>query len=219
MPATTLALELDSVVCTYPDGYEALHGVSLTVADGEILALLGPSGSGKSSLLRAVAGLEAVTSGRVLIHGKDMAGVPPHKRGCGMVFQDGQLFPYRSVGRNVAYGLEWRGHSKEYIAREVARWLDLVGLHGFENRAVTTLSGGQAQRAALARSLAAHPELLLLDEPLSALDRDLRERLSVELRSILKAANAAAVYVTHDHHEARTVADRIALMDDGRITD
>lgn len=214
----TPVLEVTDLVCTYPDGYEALHGVSLSVMDGEIVALLGPSGSGKSSLLRAIAGLEATPRGQVRISGEDMTHTPTHRRGCGMVFQDGQLFPHRSVGRNISYGLEWRGMPKEKIHAEVTRLLDMVGLAGFEDRAVTTLSGGQAQRAALARSLAPRPSLMLLDEPLSALDRDLRETLAVELREILTRAGSAAVYVTHDHQEAETVADRIAMMSEGRIT-
>ncbi len=211
------ALWMRDVVVTYPDGYEAIHGVDLEVAAGEIVALLGPSGSGKSSLLRAVAGLEAVTSGEVYIWGRNAAGVPVHKRGCGMVFQDGQLFPHRSVAGNIAYGLERTGRTKQQIAAEVSRWLDLVGLEGFGDRAITTLSGGQAQRVALARSLARDTGLLLLDEPLSALDRDLREELAVELRAIMTQANTAGLYVTHDHDEAFTVADRIAVVADGRI--
>ena len=211
------ALWMRDVVVTYPDGYEAIHGVDLEVAAGEIVALLGPSGSGKSSLLRAVAGLEAVTRGEVHIWGRNVAGVPVHKRGCGMVFQDGQLFPHRSVAGNIAYGLERTGRTKQQIATEVNKWLDVVGLEGFGDRAITTLSGGQAQRVALARSLARDTGLLLLDEPLSALDRDLREELAVELRAIMTRANTAGLYVTHDHEEAFTVADRIAVVADGRI--
>ena len=211
------ALWMRDVVVTYPDGYEAIHGVDLEVAAGDIVALLGPSGSGKSSLLRAVAGLEAVTRGEVHIWGRNVAGVPVHKRGCGMVFQDGQLFPHRSVAGNIAYGLERTGRTKQQIAAEVNRWLDVVGLEGFGDRAITTLSGGQAQRVALARSLAPETGLLLLDEPLSALDRDLREELAGELRAILTRANTAGLYVTHDHDEAFTVADRIAVVADGRV--
>ena len=213
----TMALWMRDVVVTYPDGYEAIHGVDLDIAPGEIVALLGPSGSGKSSLLRAVAGLEAVTRGQIHIWGRNVAGVPVHKRGCGMVFQDGQLFPHRSVAGNIAYGLERTGRTKQQIAAEVNKWLAVVGLEGFGDRAITTLSGGQAQRVALARSLARGTGLLLLDEPLSALDRDLREELAVELRTIMTQANTAGLYVTHDHGEAFTVADRIAVVADGRI--
>ncbi|MGO1594033.1 MAG: ABC transporter ATP-binding protein [Ancrocorticia sp.] len=212
------ALELQNVTVTYTDGFEALHGVDLQVSPGEIVALLGPSGSGKSSLLRGVAGLEAVTSGRVLIAGQDVAGVPTHKRGCGMVFQDGQLFPHRTVAGNVAYSLEHTGRSRAQIRDEVAHWLNLVGLPDYGPRAITTLSGGQAQRVALARSLARRTGLLLLDEPLSALDRELREQLALELRGILTAADSSAVYVTHDHEEANTLADRVVYMRDGEIT-
>ncbi|MBE6484495.1 MAG: ABC transporter ATP-binding protein [Actinomycetaceae bacterium] len=217
-PPVSSGLELHDVVVTYPDGFEAIHGVSLSVDDGEILALLGASGSGKSSLLRAIAGLERVTSGRVLMAGRDVTRLPAHLRGCGMVFQDGQLFPHRNVRRNIAYGLEGRRLSRRYINAEVDRLLELVGLAGYGERAVTTLSGGQAQRVALARSLAPRPAVMLLDEPLSALDRALREELSGELRRILAASGTCAVYVTHDYEEAFTVADRVALIDDGRIT-
>ena len=212
------ALELKNVTVTYQDGFVALHGVDLQVAPGEIVALLGPSGSGKSSLLRGVAGLEAVIEGQVFIGGQDMAGIPTHKRGCGMVFQDGQLFPHRNVFGNVAYGLEHTGRSRAQIREEVDYWLDLVGLPSYGDRAITTLSGGQAQRVALARSLARRTGLLLLDEPLSALDRELREQLAVELREILTAADSSAVYVTHDHEEANTLADRVVYMRDGQIT-
>lgn len=215
--AGSSALSLTHVTVTYSDGYEAVHDVSVEVEPGEILALLGASGSGKSSMLRGIAGLEEVTTGHVLIQGEDTAGIPVHRRGCGMVFQSPQLFPHRTVGQNVAYGIERSGRSRAAVHQEVAQWLELVGLAGFAGRAVTTLSGGQAQRVALARSLAPRPRIMLLDEPLSALDRRLREELSVELRRILTQAGTAAVYVTHDHDEAFTVADRVAIMRDGRV--
>lgn len=209
------ALWMRDVVVTYPDGYEAIHGVDLEVAAGDIVALLGPSGSGKSSLLRAVAGLEAVTRGEVHIWGRNVAGVPVHKRGCGMVFQDGQLFPHRSVAGNIAYGLERTGRTKQQIAAEVNRWLDVVGLEGLVT--VRLLLSREVRPSAWPRSLAPETGLLLLDEPLSALDRDLREELAVELRAIMTRANTAGLYVTHDHDEAFTVADRIAVVADGRV--
>ncbi len=194
----------------------AVKDVSMTMPTGEIVAILGESGSGKSSLLRAVAGLEPST-GSVLIDGKDVANVPVHQRNIGMVFQDAQLFPHRNVARNIAYGLEIQGLPKDARSERVAEMLDLIGLAGYEDRPISTLSGGQAQRVALARTLAPRPELVLLDEPLSALDRILRTRLSQDLREILTAVDATALYVTHDREEAFTVADRIAVMDGGAL--
>ncbi|MFI2102706.1 ABC transporter ATP-binding protein [Isoptericola sp. NPDC019693] len=198
-------------------GAVAVDGVSLDVAAGEIVALLGPSGCGKSSLLRAVAGLEPLAGGTVAFDGEDLAGVPVHRRGFGLLFQDGQLFPHRDVGRNVAYGLETQGLPRAERAARVAELLDDVGLAGYAGRSVATLSGGEKQRVALARALAPRPRLLLLDEPLSALDRRLRERLAVDVRDTLKATGTTAVFVTHDHDEAFTVADRVAVMDAGHL--
>lgn len=195
----------------------AVDDVTLDVAPGEVVALLGPSGSGKSSLLRAVAGLEPVSAGSVAWDGVDLAGVPVHRRGFGLMFQDGQLFPHRDVARNVAFGLEMQGVRPAQRRAVVSELLDVVGLAGFERRAVSTLSGGERQRVALARSLAPRPRLLLLDEPLSALDRALRERLAGEVRAALTATGTTAIFVTHDHDEAFAVADRIAVMDLGHL--
>lgn len=206
------ALELRNVTVRYPDGSEPLRGVNLTVADGEIVALLGPSGSGKSTLLRGIAGLERVTAGEVRMHGRPMNHVPTHRRGLGFVFQDGQLFPYRTVAKNIAYGLEMARMPRAERAARVAKMLALVALDGYEHRPVQTLSGGQAQRVALARSLAVAPALLLLDEPLSALDAELRTRLADDLRDILRHTGTAAVYVTHDEAEARRIADRLITI-------
>jgi thiamine transport system ATP-binding protein len=198
-------------------GVTAVDRVSLTVAPGEVVALLGPSGCGKSSLLRAVAGLEPLSDGHVTYDGEDLAGVPVHRRRFGLMFQEGQLFPHRDVGRNVAYGLEIQELSRADREARVAALLDLVGLSGYERRAVPTLSGGEQQRVALARALAPRPRLLLLDEPLSALDRQLRERLASEVRAALVETGTTAVFVTHDHAEASAVADRIGVMDRGRL--
>ena len=208
-------LEIRDVVVTYPGGPTAVDGVSLDVPEGEVLALLGPSGCGKSSLLRAVAGLEPLTAGDLRWDGRSVAHLPVHRRGFGLMFQDGQLFPHRDVAGNVAYGLA--GLPRAGRAGRVAELLDLVGLTGYGDRPVTTLSGGEQQRVALARSLAPRPRLLLLDEPLSSLDRSLREHLAGELRDIIRAAGTTAVYVTHDHDEAFTVASRIAVMSRGRV--
>lgn len=194
----------------------AVDDVSLHVAPGQIVALLGPSGSGKSTLLRAVAGLEPVTAGRMTWNGTDMTPVPVHRRNFGLMFQEGQLFPHRSVAGNVAYGLHGKMRGED-AAQVVTKYLDLVGLTGYGDRHISTLSGGQAQRVALARSLAPQPQLLLLDEPLSALDRSLREHLVAELRDILTTLSTTALYVTHDQDEAFAIADRIAILDSGHL--
>ncbi|GAA4732503.1 hypothetical protein GCM10023216_25840 [Isoptericola chiayiensis] len=198
-------------------GTTAVDRVTLDVPVGEILALLGPSGCGKSSLLRAVAGLEALAGGTVSFDGQDLAAVPVHRRGFGLLFQDGQLFPHRDVEGNVGYGLQMQGVARAERRERVTGLLEDVGLAGYAHRAVATLSGGEKQRVALARALAPDPRLLLLDEPLSALDRQLREKLALDVRDTLKRAGTTSVFVTHDHSEAFTVADRVAVMDAGRL--
>ncbi|UFU04698.1 ABC transporter ATP-binding protein [Ruania suaedae] len=195
----------------------AVAGVDLHVPAGQVVAVLGPSGCGKSSLLRAVAGLEPLTTGEVRWDGADVSGTPVHRRGFGLMFQDGQLFPHRDVAGNVDFGLRMAGIARAERAARVAELLALVGLSGFGDRAVASLSGGEQQRVALARALAPRPALLLLDEPLSALDRELRESLSGELRRILTETSTTAMYVTHDHDEAFAVADRVAVMREGRL--
>jgi thiamine transport system ATP-binding protein len=195
----------------------AVDAVDLEVPAGSVLAVLGPSGCGKSTLLRAVAGLERPTAGSTSYDGRDLAGVPVHRRGFALMFQDGQLFPHLDVAANVAYPLRLRHVERERRRARVAELLALVGLEGYGGREVTSLSGGERQRVALARALAVEPRMLLLDEPLSALDRGLRERLATELREILTAAGVTAILVTHDHEEAFAVADRMAVMRAGRI--
>ncbi|MFB7742194.1 ABC transporter ATP-binding protein [Streptomyces sp. NPDC001571] len=195
----------------------ALDAVDLEVADHETVCVLGPSGSGKSTLLRVVAGLQPLAAGRVLLGGADQAGVPVHKRGLGLMFQDHQLFPQRDVAGNVAFGLRMRGASRAEQAARVGELLDLVGLPGAERRAVAALSGGEQQRVALARALAPSPRLLMLDEPLGQLDRTLRERLVVELRSLFAQLGTTVLAVTHDQGEAFALADRVVVMRDGRI--
>jgi thiamine transport system ATP-binding protein len=195
----------------------AVDGVTLDVPSGQVLAVLGPSGCGKSTLLRAVAGLEPPVSGVVEYDGQDVAGVPTHRRGFALMFQDGQLFAHQSVAANVGYPLRLRREPRAVIGTRVGQLLELVGLSGYADRLPGTLSGGERQRVALARALAVRPRLLLLDEPLSALDRTLRERLAGELRQILLAAGTTALLVTHDHDEAFAVADRMALMREGRL--
>ncbi|HWJ67076.1 MAG TPA: ABC transporter ATP-binding protein [Nocardioides sp.] len=209
-------LELTGVTVDF-DGKVAVDGVDLTVADGHVLAVLGPSGCGKSTLLRAVAGLEPVRSGTVAWDGADLAAVPTHRRGFALMFQDGQLFDHLTVARNVGYAPRLRGRGRRAVRSDVEDLLELVGLPGFADRLPGTLSGGERQRVALARSLAAEPRLLLLDEPLSALDAALRVRLAADLRRILTEAGTTALLVTHDQAEAFEVADRLAVMRAGRI--
>jgi thiamine transport system ATP-binding protein len=195
----------------------ALDGVSLDVAEGEVVGVLGPSGSGKSTLLRVVAGLQQPDRGRVLLDGHDLASVPPHRRGIGMVFQDHALFDHLDVRGNVAFGLRMRGDAQEEIAARVGQALERVGLTGFEHRSVTTLSGGEQQRVALARALAPEPRVLLLDEPLGSLDRRLRDRLLQDLESLFAGLGVTALYVTHDQAEAFALGNRVAVLRDGRI--
>lgn len=210
------ALSVRNLTVTY-DGQEAVDDVSLDLPAGEVLAVLGASGCGKSTLLRAIAGLEDPESGTIAYDGADLAGVPTHRRGFALMFQDGQLFGHQSVAENVGYPLRLRRTPRAEVRARVGELLDLVGLPDHADRRPDTLSGGERQRVALARALAVSPRLLLLDEPLSALDKTLRERLAAELRDILVAAGTTALLVTHDHDEAFTVARRMALMRDGRI--
>ncbi|WP_414943926.1 ABC transporter ATP-binding protein [Amycolatopsis sp. cmx-11-32] len=197
--------------------HPAVKGARLDIADGEVLALLGPSGSGKSTLLRAITGLEPLSSGTVRWDGEDLSGVPVHRREFGLVFQDGQLFPHKDVASNIAFGLRMHDVPRAEHAERVRSLLDLVGLGGYERRRVTELSGGQAQRVALARALAPEPRLLLLDEPLSGLDAGLREQLAIDLAALLRRSKITALLVTHDQEEAFTLADRVAVLDDGEI--
>jgi thiamine transport system ATP-binding protein len=208
-------LTVDSVSVSL-GGERVLDGVSLSVAAGEVVAVFGPSGSGKSTLLRAVAGLVDVASGRVMVDGVDVTAVPTHRRSVGMVFQDEQLFPHRDVAGNVSFGLEMAGVERGERDDRVAELLSAVGLDGFGDRDVSTLSGGEAKRVALARSLAPRPTVLLADEPLTGLDADLHDRLAVEVRSVLRASGTTTLWVTHDRAEAELVADRsVSLLDLG----
>ena len=207
-------LELVDVRVAYGET-QAVDGVSLTVGDTETVALLGPSGSGKSTLLRAICGLEPLTGGRITLDGRDLADVPVHERNFGLMFQDYVLFPQRDVRGNVAFGLEMRGDARAQIDVRVDDVLELVGLGGYGSRRITELSGGEQQRIALARALAPTPRLLMLDEPLGALDRALRARLLDDLAALFAELRLPIVYVTHDQEEAFTVADRVVIMRGG----
>jgi ABC-type Fe3+/spermidine/putrescine transport system ATPase subunit len=199
------------------DGKLVLADVSFGLDTGEIVCLLGPSGCGKTTLLRIIAGLETADSGTITSDGHDVQAIPVHQRNFGLMFQDFALFPHKSVWDNVIFGLRMRNLPPDQIRQLGAAALDLVGLSGFEKRNVHQLSGGERQRVALARSLAPQPQLLLLDEPLGALDRQLREELMIELRRILKAARLTSIYVTHDQAEAFAVADRVAVLQAGHV--
>jgi ABC-type Fe3+/spermidine/putrescine transport system ATPase subunit len=196
---------------------QALNGISFDVNEGEIVALLGPSGCGKSTLLAVISGLELPDHGEVTWNGISLANTPAHLRKFGLMFQDFALFPHMNVYANVAFGLKMAHMDPEGIDHRVREMLKLVGLPNFENRDVNTLSGGEQQRIALARALAPHPHLLMLDEPLGSLDRNLRERLVTDLQVILHQMHQTAIYVTHDQEEAFAIADRIILMNSGRI--
>ncbi len=198
-------------------GAPVLRDVSIHVDAGEIVCLLGPSGCGKTTLLRIIAGLETPDSGTLTFDGRDLASVPIHARGFGLMFQDFALFPHKNVWENVIFGLRMQSLPPDQIRRQASEAMALVGLSGFERRDVNELSGGEKQRVALARSLAPRPRLLMLDEPLGSLDRKLREELMNELRRILKTAGLTSIYVTHDQQEAFAIADRVAIMNAGRI--
>ncbi|HEX5587842.1 MAG TPA: ABC transporter ATP-binding protein [Acidimicrobiia bacterium] len=209
-------LSVDALTVRYDD-FVALDAVDLAVADGEIVSVLGPSGSGKSTLLRAVAGLVPEAHGRVAWDGVDLAGVPTHRREFGLMFQDHALFPHRDVLGNVEFGLRMHGVTRSAIKERARVALERVGLTGFEHRSVAELSGGEQQRVALARALAPEPRLLMLDEPLGALDRALRERLVGELRTLFTALGLSVLFVTHDHDEAFALAERVIVMHEGRV--
>lgn len=209
-------LRIANVHKSYAD-LPVLAGIDLAVDEGEIVCLLGPSGCGKTTLLRIVAGLERPDQGELHFAGEDLRRIPVHRRHFGLMFQEFALFPHKSVGENVAFGLRMAQMSADQIERRVAEMLTLVDLKGYQQRSVHELSGGERQRVALARSLAPNPRLLMLDEPLGSLDRSLREELMAEVRTILKRVGVTALYVTHDQQEAFAVADRVVVMEKGHI--
>src|SRR5471030_647241 len=209
-------LEIQNLVKRYGD-FHAVRDVSLTVADGEFLVLLGPSGCGKTTTLRMVAGFIEPTAGSVKLGGADVTRLPPWKRNAGMVFQSYALFPHLTVAQNVAFGLEMRKVPRAEIDKRVEETLALVRLEGYGGRLPRQLSGGQQQRVALARALAIHPDVLLLDEPLSNLDAKLRQEVRVEIRELQQRMGLTTVMVTHDQEEALTMADRLVVMNEGSV--
>ncbi len=209
-------LELRRIVKDY-GAVRAVDGISLSLRQGEFLSLLGPSGCGKTTVMNMIAGFFPPSSGAIMIDGRDITLLKPHRRNLGMVFQNYALFPHMSVAQNVAFGLEERRVARPEIGTRVADALAMVKLSGYGERRITQLSGGQQQRVALARALVIKPQVLLLDEPLSALDKSLRSQMQIEIKQIQKQAGVAAIFVTHDQGEALSLSDRIAVMNAGRI--
>ena len=210
------AIEYQNVTKRFGD-ITAVDDVSFEVKQGELLALLGPSGSGKTTTLRMLAGFETPTEGRITLAGRDVTTVPTHKRDTGMVFQDFALFPHMTVGENIAFGLKRKGYSSDEIDERIDEVLEMVDLAGFRDRNPPELSGGQQQRVATARAIAIEPAVLLMDEPLGALDKKLRDQLEVELVELQNELGITTLYVTHNQEEALTMADRVAVMNEGRI--
>jgi len=199
------------------EGLPVLHEISLDVHAEELLVLLGPNGSGKSTLLRCLVGLESPTAGSIVLAGRELVGVPPHRRGIGLMFQDPALFPNRTVFENVAYAPLLQRRGRQETEEEVGRLLALLHLEGFEDRRPEQLSGGERQRVALARTLAAKPRLILLDEPFASIDVELKAELRSEFREVLRSLGTAAIHVTHDREEGLFLGDRVALLFDGRL--
>lgn len=213
---TTPAIKFDSVSRHFGD-VKAVDGADLEIRDGEFFSMLGPSGSGKTTCLRMIAGFDRPTSGRIFLYGQDVSDLPPYERDVNTVFQDYALFPHMTVADNIAYGLMVKNVAKAERLKRADEMLDLVQLSGFGGRKPSQLSGGQRQRVALARALINHPKVLLLDEPLGALDLKLRQQMQVELKAIQKRVGITFIFVTHDQEEALTMSDRIALFHQGKI--
>jgi len=212
----TVSVELKNISKNY-DNVNALNNVNLKISDGEFFSLLGPSGSGKTTCLKIIAGFEQANQGYIYLFGDEVSNVPPYKRKVNTVFQDYALFPHMSVGQNIGYSLKIRNISKIQQQQKVEQILEIVKLTGYEDRRISQLSGGQKQRVALARSLINKPKVLLLDEPLGALDLKLREQMQVELKVLQRQFNITFIYVTHDQQEALCMSDRIAVFNEGNV--
>ena len=210
-------LSIRDVKVVFEDGFTALGGVSIDIGQNELVTLLGPSGCGKTTLLRCIGGFEKPTSGEILYKGENIIPLPPYKRNINTVFQRYALFPHLNVAQNVAFGPDLRHEDKKKTAVRVGEMLELVGLAGFEKRRISSLSGGQQQRVAIARALINSPDLLLLDEPLGALDLKLRREMQLELKRIQRESGITFIFVTHDQEEALTMSDRVAVMRAGKI--
>ena len=210
-------IELKNIVKTYDNGFTAVDGFNLEVKRGEFVTFLGPSGCGKTTTLRMIAGFEIPTSGEILLNGQDISKLPPNKRPINTVFQRYALFPHLNIFDNIAFGLKLKKLPKAEIVKKVKKVLEMVDLEGFEDRKVATLSGGQQQRIAIARALVNEPEILLLDEPLGALDLKMRKEMQLELKGMHERLGITFIYVTHDQEEALTMSDKIVVMSEGRI--
>ena len=210
-------LSIKDLRVVFEDGFTALGGVSIDIGRNEFVTLLGPSGCGKTTLLRCIGGFETPTSGEILYKGQNIIALPPYKRAINTVFQRYALFPHLNVAQNVAFGPDLRREDKQKTAERVTEMLNLVGLSGFERRRISSLSGGQQQRVAIARALINKPDVLLLDEPLAALDLKLRREMQLELKRIQRESGITFIFVTHDQEEALTMSDRVAVMNAGKI--
>ena len=217
MDNNTNIIELRGITKVYEDGYKAVDNFNLEVKRGEFVTLLGPSGCGKTTTLRMIAGFAMPTEGEILLNGKSIENLPPYERPVNTVFQRYALFPHMNIYNNIAFGLRQKKTPKDVIERKVRRVLDLVDLEGFEERSVSTLSGGQQQRIAIARALVNEPEILLLDEPLGALDLKMRKEMQLELKDMHRKLGITFIYVTHDQEEALTMSDKIVVMNEGKI--
>ena len=210
-------IELKHITRSYEDGFNAVEDFNLEIKRGEFVTFLGPSGCGKTTTLRMIAGFDIPTEGEILLNGEDITRLPPNKRPINTVFQRYALFPHMNIYENIAFGLQQKKTPKDVIRKKVKKFLKLVDLEGFENRKVSTLSGGQQQRVAIARALVNEPEILLLDEPLGALDLKMRKEMQLELKSMHKELGITFIYVTHDQEEALTMSDKIVVISEGKI--
>lgn len=217
MEKTTNIIELRHISRIYEDGFTAVSDFNLEVKKGEFITFLGPSGCGKTTTLRMIAGFDHPTEGEILLNGKSITNLPPNKRPINTVFQRYALFPHMNVFENIAFGLKQKNTPKDVIIKKVKKVLELVDLEGFENRSVTTLSGGQQQRVAIARAVVNEPQILLLDEPLGALDLKMRKEMQLELKAMHKELGITFIYVTHDQEEALTMSDKIVVMSEGKM--